>query len=188
MWEFRESENLGEVCAINEDGVTVVIEAATEDIDEATVEVLDNEGNVVATKAELVAEGQTEVTFDFVTPLAPDYDFEGVWSVNGVEYNFEAINQFNAIEKAVTDSNQVELLAALKDAGIENINEDLIAKYFTAIDEDNEAKDLADIQELINEVNKEAGKEVDKKAAAKAVNEATNQVQLLNALSVAFNN
>lgn len=185
--EEEEKELMVEsVSAINEDGVTVVIEAATEDIDEATVEVLDNEGNVVATKAELVAEGQTEVTFDFVTPLAPNYDFEGVWSVNGAEYNFDAINQFEAIEDAIMANNQVELLAALKDAGIENIDEDLITRYFEAIDEDDKAKDLADIQELINEANKEAGKEVDKVAAAKAVNEAKNQVQLLNALSANF--
>lgn len=78
------------------------------------------------------------------------------------------------------------MLAALQDAGIENVDEDLITKYFEAIDEDNEAEDLADIQELINEANKEAGKEVDQAAAVKAVEEAGNQVQLLNALSANF--
>lgn len=156
-------------------------------MDEANVVVLDNEGNVVATKAELVAEGQTEVTFDFVTPFAANYEFEGVWSVDGVEFNFDAINQFDAIIDAVIAENEVELLEALEAAGIENVDEDLITDYFEAIrDAEEDPEDLADIQELINEANKEAGKEVDQTAAVKAVEAADNQVQLLNALSANF--
>lgn len=183
--EVVEALRVESVSAINNDGVEVTFEATTEDNEEANVVVKDGEGNVVATEAMLVAEGATSATFDFVTPFAADYDFTGVWTVNGVEYSFDAINQLADIAAAVANKNEIELQAALDAAGITYVDELKIGAYLAALDAD-ALETLETVQEAINEVDKGAADvEVDA-AKVKAVADAKTQAQLLTALTANF--
>src|SRR5699024_4438496 len=61
--EVEEELEIESVSVIDSTGVEVVFEATTEDNDEANVVVKDEEGNVVETKAKLLAEGATSATF-----------------------------------------------------------------------------------------------------------------------------
>lgn len=171
------------VSAITTTTVDVTFAAATADVIGATVEVKDAAGKVYAVKATDISEGDTSASFDFVTPFAADFEFTGVWTVDGKEFNFDTIAQFDAIVDAATKADQVALLKALEAAGIENVNEDLIAKYAEAIvDADPGVETLEDIQAVINEAN-EAAVDADAEATAlKAVKEAKTQVALLKAL------
>lgn len=160
------------VGAITKTGVTLKIEALTEALTEVTVEVKDNNGNVVEVKPVAVLDvGETVATFTFKTALTAEP--AGEWTVNGVKFDANA----QAAVKAVKDAgNQVELLNALKSSYFTGVNADLIAKY-AAKDFSNVAV-VADVQKIIDDVNKaEAGLD-----AAKAVREATNEVELLAAL------
>lgn len=184
--EPSEDLEVVEVSAITEYGVTVRFEAATEDIEEANVVVKDGEGNVVETLPTLVAEGDTSAEFLFVTPFEDD-DFKvGVWTVNGVEYDFDAINQLKDIKKEAEEPvNEIKFLAALNAAGIKNVDKDLLVEYAKKIvEKDEEVETLADVQSIINKVNEEKETDADKKAKAEAVHKAKNQIQLLEALSV----
>ena len=74
--------------------------------------------NVVETKPMLLAEGATQADFEFVTPFAEDYEFTGVWTVNGKLYSFDAINQLAAIKAAVEEGNEIKLKVALDEAAL----------------------------------------------------------------------
>jgi len=170
------------VSAINATSVEVTFAAATADILGAKVVVKNGAKEVVATKTTDISEGDTTATFDFVTAVDEDA-LTGVWEVNGVDYNFDVLAQFEAIVEA---ANEVALLAALLDAGIENVNEDLITAYKTAIDNDDTAANLADIQAIVKKVNAANVTAADATAAVKATVDATNQVNLLKALQANF--
>lgn len=177
------------VSAIDEYGVTVKFEATTEDNDEANVVVKDGEGNVIETEARLIAEGETTATFDFVTPFETDYEFTGVWTVNGVEYSFDAINQLKDIIDAAADGNQITFQAALDAAGITYEDELKIGDYLTAVRKANleeYTNTLADVQEIIDEIDGTAADEAADAAKVKAVVDAKTQSQLLTALSANF--
>lgn len=62
---------------------------------------------------------QTSAQFDFVTAYTGTQT--GVWTVDGKEYSFTALEQLQGILDAVTATNQVQLLAALQAAGIQNM-------------------------------------------------------------------
>ncbi len=172
------------VSAITSTYVEVTFEALAEAVEGATVEVKDNKGNVVEVVAQDLAKGAKSAQFDFKAEYKADQ--EGVWTVNGAEYNFDAIAQLEDIIEAAAGSNQVKLLAALEAADIKNVNEDAIADYATAISTDTDINSLEDIQAIIDKVNEEAGEADAAASVVKTVADATTQPQLLKALQDNF--
>lgn len=185
------------VSAINADGVDVVFAAAPEeDVDDVTIVVLDNNGNVVEVEPITVAAGETNVFFEFATHFADDYEFEGVWTVAGIEIDFDLIAKLEAFLEA--DEDQIALNNALTDLGIKNVKVDNIPAY--AADHNSFigslSKDLyleripvdltvEAIQAWIDKVNAEAISAEEEAAIVKAVvdaKKAGNQVALLKAL------
>jgi len=162
-----------EVSAITTTGVTVEFEALEEALEDVTVTVKDNNGNVVEVNPVAVLDvGETSYTFTFKTPLKADP--VGMWTVNGVKFDADAQAAVKAVKEA---KNQVELLNALKSPYFNGVNADLIAEYFDDADRVNVAT-VEDVQKIIDKVNKEAAGE----NIVKAVKEAKNQVELLKAL------
>ncbi|SQB34170.1 hypothetical protein [Clostridium cochlearium] len=134
----------------------------------------------------LLAEGATQADFEFVTPFAEDYEFTGVWTVNGEPYSFDAINQLAAIAAAVEDGNEVKLQAALDAAGITYEDETKMPEYLSALGEEGATESLEAVQKAISEIDKGAAEQADKAAAVKAVADAETQAQLLAALEANF--
>ncbi|ARD48830.1 hypothetical protein [Sporosarcina sp. P33] len=174
------------VSAITFTGVEVTFPEVTEAIEDANVVVKDGEGNVVPTEAKLLAEGETSAEFAFTTPFKADHKFTGVWTVNGKEYSFDAINQLADIVDAVTKGNQIELQAALDAAGITYADETRIVEYLAALQEDGATASLEAVQKAITKVDEDTATEADKEAAVKAVADAKTQAQLLKALQDNF--
>lgn len=172
--------------AITTTAVDVTITAPEADVLGATVEVKDSKGNVVEVKPADISEGDTQASFEFVTAVAEDA-LTGVWTVDGAEYNFDEINQLEAITEAAstTPLDEVKLLAALNNAEIENVDTDKLAKYANEIN-DASPETLADVQKAINEANKSDDQKAEEAAAVKSVVDAENQIQLLNALRANF--
>lgn len=175
-----------EVSAINNQGVDVVFAAAPEeDLDDVTIEVLDNKGNVVEVEPITVAAGETEATFKFVKAI--EGDMEGVWTIGGVKYDFDLKANLEAIFDA---ENQVELLAALNKLGLENVKEENLPEYEKAVDKlktevDADELTVEMVQKLVDDVNAEAIGAEEEAAIVKAVvdaKKAGNQVALLKAL------
>lgn len=171
------------VSAITSTYVEVTFEALADKVEGATVEVKDNKGNVVEVVAQDLAKGAKSAQFDFKAEYKADQ--EGVWTVNGAEFNFDIKAQLEAISKAASEGNEVKLLAALEAAGLENINEELISDYLAAIDGE-ELTSVADVQAILDEVNEDTVSADEKEAAVKAVVAATTQPQLLTALQAKF--
>ena len=96
----------------------------------------------------------------------------------------------NIIEEATAQPlNEVKLLAALNAAGIQNVDQNSLGAYAEALEEANtagELSSLADVQKVIDKVNKDAGNADQEAAVVKAVADATNQIQLLAALQANF--
>lgn len=172
------------VSAITSTAVDVVIDAPKDDVLGATVEVKDNNGNIVEVNPVDISAGDTVASFTFKTPVEK---LEGVWTVAGKEYSFTAIQQLKDITDAASASplNEVKLLNALNAAGIQNVDDNKLQTYATAIVTAS-PETLVAVQEAIDKANKsDADKEIEA-AAEKAVKEATNQIQLLNALKANF--
>lgn len=172
------------VSAITETTVDVAINAPKEDVLGATVVVKDGKNNVVEVNPVDISAGDTVASFTFKTAIKTDA-LVGVWTVDGKEYSFDAINQLKDITEAASGSDQVKLLSTLNAAGIKNIDEDKLGVYASAI-VDASPETLADVQKAIDEVNKSEAEKDAEAAAVKAVVDATNQVQLLNALKANF--
>ncbi|WP_055745650.1 hypothetical protein [Brevibacillus choshinensis] len=168
------------VSAINTSGVEFKFAALTADIKGATVEVKDNNNNVVPVVAQDLVKGETSAAFDFVTALttAPT----GVWKVNGVSFNLDDVKKFDDIVAAAFSGNEVTTLSLLKAAGLTDIKDEQISNYVAAINTSTTKQTLADIQAIIKTVNDTALTGAEEKAITDAVNNATNQVQLLAAL------
>jgi len=145
-----------------------------------TVELKDNKGNVVEVVAQDLAKGATSAQFDFKTEYKGD--LEGVWSIGDAKFSFDELKQIAAISEA---ADEIKLEAALEAAGIENVNEDLIAEYFDALHGE-EFASLADVQKAVDEVNKENEEVTNEEAVVKAVVDATSQKALLTALAANF--
>ncbi|MED4455959.1 hypothetical protein [Metabacillus fastidiosus] len=134
-------------------------------------EVKDNNGKDVAVKEIAVLDvGETEATITFVRPLTANP--AGTWTVN-VAFDADAQAVVEAVKGA---TNEVALLNALNSSYFKDVNEDLISKY--AAEDFSNAETVADVQKIIDEVNKD-NVSAD---AVKKVNEAKNQVELLKAL------
>lgn len=172
------------VSAITSTTVDVAIAAPTEDVLGATVEVKDNNGNIVEVNPTDISAGDTVASFTFKTPVEK---LEGVWTVDGKEYSFTAIQQLADITDAASANplDQVKLLNALNAAGIQNVDENKLAAYAEAI-VDAAPATLADVQTAVDNANKSATDKEAEAAAVKAVVDAENQIQLLNALKAGF--
>lgn len=174
------------VSAIETTFVEVEFAALKEEIKGATVEVKDSEGKVVATKSTDIAKGATSAQFDFEKAVNAN-DLKGVWTVDGVEYSFDELNLVKDINTNATAGNQLALLNNLKEAGITGVDEKLIAQYATALDAANpQAVTFADVQKIVDKVNKDAGKAADEAEVIKAVQKAETQVALYNVLKNNF--
>lgn len=137
------------VSAINATGVNVKIEKLTEDLEGQTIEVIDNNGNVVEVKPLNLVIGETEGNFKFKTPLTTDPT--GVWTVAGIKFDCDVAAQLKAINKA--DNTELELWNALKTAGIENLEVANSNAYYEAEKPENGFKTLAEVQEFVDKVN-----------------------------------
>ncbi|MGI6079123.1 MAG: hypothetical protein ACOYCB_13385, partial [Fastidiosipilaceae bacterium] len=170
------------VSAISQFGVTIEFEAIEEAMEGVTVEVIDNNGNVREVKPVDLVEGETLATFDFVTPLGSQPD-EGVWTVNGVPYDFD----FLALLADVNGANdELELYNALIAIGAENV----LSKNATEYDLQNpkDFTSLEEIQKFVDEVNQAQVEQGDfdewKDALEDTFNAGAigNKVEFLNAL------
>lgn len=140
----------GEFCAIDKTKVDVKITALTEALTDVTVEVKDNNGNVVEVKPVAVLDvGETVATFTFKTALTANP--AGEWTVNGVKFDADAQA---AAAKVNAATNQVELLTALKSTYFTGVVDANIAAYKTEIDTNKPYATVADIQKAIDKVNK----------------------------------
>ena len=174
------------ITTINTSVVEVAIAAPKTDVLKATVEVKDGKGNIVPVKAVDVSAGDKTVAFTFDKTIT-DADFTGIWTIDGVEYNFDVLNQFKAIKDASTD---IALYDALNAASIASVNPDLVGAYKTAIQaaiSADKATKLSDIQPIIDQVNKEKVEEVKEAELVKALNDAkSNDIKFLAALQANF--
>jgi hypothetical protein len=144
----------------------------------ATIEVIDNKGNVVEVKPVDIPAGDTTVFFEFVETQTEQ---EGVWKIAGHEYDFDLAAKLDAFVAAV--GNQIALNEALADLGIENVKVENMKAYADAqqefldeLEEDEAELTVEAIQAWIDEVNVDVAEAGDKKAAeaaaAKAVKDA----------------
>ena len=154
--------------------VDVTFPALTEAITDASVEVKDGTGAVVAVVPQDFQVGETGATFVFSTPrlVAPT----GIWTVNGVSFNTDAIAQLATINAAVVAGNQITTLAALKAAGLVNVIDANIIAYMGALTP--APTTLVEAQTAITVANKTVTDAV----VVKAVVDSTNQTTLLAAL------
>ena len=175
-----EAPEVVSVSAITKTNVKVTI-AALETAEAAfTVEVKDDKGNIVEVNPVALEKGETEATLTFKTPFGVDP--VGVWTVGGVQFDNDAIKNFNDIVTAASNLNEVTTLAALKKAGLTNVKDDNITAYVSAINLSTTKEDLADIQAIVVKANDTSVTATEAAVAVKAVNDATTQVQLLAAL------
>lgn len=157
-------------------------------MEDATIEVLDNEGNVVEVKAVNLVAGETTATFTFTKALTEDP--EGVWNVGGVEVDLDLAANLKAV---YTASTQVKLLEGLNKLGLTDVKAENIAHYELELAKVKDStKDtyiaeadftLEDAQAVVTEGNKAALESADETAIVKAVNDAKTQVALLEALA-----
>lgn len=150
-------------------------------MDEQTIEVIDNNGNVVKVKPLNLVINEEEAIFEFVTPLAVDP--VGVWKVAGIDFDCDVAAQIAKINIADTE---LKLYNALTAAGIKNLEVANSKAYFEAEKPEDGFKTLAEVQAFVDEVNAEQAtgeEQADKvEALAKAL-KGDSDVVLLNALA-----
>jgi len=174
------------VTSITKTNVKVTIPALEEANSSYTVEVKDDKDNIVEVNPVSLEKGEVEATLTFKTPFSVDP--VGVWTVGGVEYDNDAIKNFNDIVAAASSLNEVTTLTALKKAGLTNVKDNNSSIYVAAINLSTTKEDITDIQVIVDKANESSVTAAEAEAAVKAVNDATTQVQLLAALQhKAFN-
>lgn len=164
------------VDAISKTGVTVTLAKDVEAQTDATVEVKDPAGKVVAVKAVSFEKGTKTATFEFVTPLTEVV--LGEWTVDSVKFD-TGIPAAIAAVNAATD--ELKLAAALEAKYFSNVDVDLIKVYFTEMSA-TDFTSIKDIQTVVDKVNADTDKSEREALAVKAVNDAKTQVQLKTAL------
>lgn len=174
------------VSAINTTIVEVEFSALAVAKEDVTLEVKDSEGNIVEVVAQDLAKGATSAQFDF-TKAVNATDLTGVWSVNGTEFSFTAIEQLADITAAAAIPDQVALSNALTAANITDVKADLMGSYVTGITTANPAPaSLADIQKIVDDANAASVDLVAQAAIVKTVVEAKSQLALYTALQANF--
>lgn len=178
--------NVTKVTNITKTNIIIEFEALKEAIKDVTIEVIDSEGKVYEVKAQrVIDEGEKEAKFTFVNELKELPT--GEWTVNGVKYDAQEVRTVEKVQKAVTDNNQKDLLAALNTKYFKNVDEDLIVSYKNnmkdALD-NNKLGTIAEIQKVIDDTNSGTDKNAFVPAIVKAAKEG-NQIKLQAALEKA---
>lgn len=157
-------------------------------MEDVTIEVIDNNGDVVEVKPVNLVKGETVATFTFTKALTEDP--EGVWTIAGVKVDLDLAANLKAVYEA---ADQVKLLEGLNKLGLTDVKGENIAFYEaelakitdsskdTYVELEKFTKEVA--QKVVTDGNAEALKAVDEEAIVKAVNEAKTQVALLEALA-----
>jgi putative cell wall-binding protein len=177
-----------EISAITKTYVDVTFEAVADAMEDVTIEVIDNNGDVVEVKPVNLVKGETVATFTFTKALTEDP--EGVWTIAGVKVDLDLAANLKAVYEA---ADQVKLLEGLNKLGLTDVKGENIAFYEaelakitdsskdTYVELEKFTKEVA--QKVVTDGNAEALKAVDEEAIVKAVNEAKTQVALLEALA-----
>ena len=155
---------------ISNTGVSVTFKALDEAIKNATVEVVDNNGNLVEViaKSTTLIEGETETSFTFKSKYTND--LKGIWKVNGLEVNLDHVNLIRDLKtaavKTVNEANSQSLFTLLeKSELVDGLVDSLVAHqlYHTNIKKAYEAdkvSSIKDIQDVIDVTNAEMGSDV----------------------------
>jgi hypothetical protein len=159
------------VDAIDTGKVEVTITASDVDRFAQTVEVLDNKGNEVKVKAVDIPAGETKLVFEFEDTIEKQ---EGVWTIGGVEYDFDEYAAVKAVKYA---TNLVELWEALQSDYFTGAVEENIVAYNEA--DKSELVTAEDVNKMIADVNKAL---TDAETVVKPVVDAANELELLRAL------
>lgn len=175
------------VSVITKTGVDVAITATTEALTGVTIEVKDNEGNVVEVKPVDLVKGETVASFKFEKALTVDPT--GVWTVGGIKVDLDLKGKLEDVYNA---ADQVKLLASLNALELTDVNADNIAFYQTELGKlkdttkdsyvaiEDFTKEVA--QAVVTEGNKLAAEAGNEATVVKAVNDAKTEVALLAAL------
>jgi putative cell wall-binding protein len=173
--------NVESVKHINKEEVEITFYPLADDIEDATIEVIDNKGNVVKVESQNLVANEEGATFVFTTKLTDNP--EGVWIIHGFEYDVDTVN---IIAKVNSAASQVAFYNALVDGGFENVKAANAAKYF-AEGETVVFETLEEIQEFIDEVNADALTDEEEKELVEALEDALgNEVLVLSALKASW--
>lgn len=171
------------IVSIDNTSIEVTINALTEDMLGATIEVVDNNGVLVPVKPVDIAAGDTSVFFEFASAVTTQ---EGTWIIDGVSYNFDLMADLAAFESA---SSQIEINNALTELNIKNVIVANIPAYIDAKDAFltglKSPLSVELIQGFVDNVNSSQISSEESAAIAKPVNDAItadNDVALLQAL------
>lgn len=176
-------------------GVKVTFEALNETLKDATIEVIDNNGDIVEVQAiSKILEGRTTASFSFEKVLSSK-EIKGVWTVNGLSKDLTEEKLMKDLAAASTEDATEKALIGLQKAGyIESLK---MAKNTTKIEEaakkayhkalkadDAKIVTAEDVQAIIDEVNTELDTTADEKERVERVKASVkNKRQFLNALS-----
>ena len=166
-------------CKVNKGSVEVTFKALAKELTDVTLEVLDNKGNVVEVESvKLIDQGETTAVFNFTNMLssAP----EGTWTVNGLAINLDEVNFVNKV-KTTEEGNLYNVLNERK--YLTGLVKDNVKAYHKLIGE--KSKDIntvADIQAIIEEVNKNVQDESKIKNLVEVASEGT-LTQFKNAIN-----
>ena len=178
-------------------GVKVTFEALNETLKDATIEVIDNNGDIVEVQAiSKILEGRTTASFSFEKVLSSK-EIKGVWTVNGLSKDLTEEKLMKDLADAKTEDATEKALIKLQKAGyieslkmaknttVEKIEEAAKTAYHKALKAD-DAKIVTaeDVQAIIDEVNTELDTTADEKERVERVKASVkNKRQFLNALS-----
>ena len=178
-------------------GVKVTFEALAETLKDATIEVIDNNGDIVEVQAiSKILEGRTTASFSFEKVLS-SREIKGVWTVNGLSKDLTEAKLMKDLAGAKTEDDTEKALIELQKAGyieslkmaknttVEKIEEAAKKAYYEALKAD-DAKIVTaeDVQAIIDEVNTELDTTADEKERVERVKASVNNKrQFLNALS-----
>lgn len=178
-------------------GVKVTFEALNETLKDATIEVIDNNGDIVEVQAiSKILEGRTTASFSFEKVLSSK-EIKGVWTVNGLSKDLTEEKLMKDLADAKTEdatekaliklqkAGYIESLKMVKNTTVEKIEEAAKTAYHKALKAD-DAKIVTaeDVQAIIDEVNTELDTTADEKERVERVKASVkNKRQFLNALS-----
>lgn len=178
-------------------GVKVTFEALNETLKDATIEVIDNNGDIVEVQAiSKILEGRTTASFSFEKVLSSK-EIKGVWTVNGLSKDLTEEKLMKDLADAKTEdatekaliklqkAGYIESLKMVKNTTVEKIEEAAKKAYYEALKAD-DAKIVTaeDVQAIIDEVNTELDTTADEKERVERVKASVkNKRQFLNALS-----
>ncbi|WP_195429115.1 hypothetical protein [Clostridium sp. D46t1_190503_E9] len=157
------------ITEINRYNVTVEFEGLTENLKSATIEVIDNNGDVHEVSAKNLLKGAKKATFEFKNVLGATA-LKGVWTVNGVEFDFTEAGLVKEVRTSTGDLAKLEsALVELQEKGyITGLLGDYNSKKEFVFDTVEDAKvsvkyktaltgktlnNAADVQAIIDKVN-----------------------------------